>query len=117
VAQSRLPGVLKKRELLNDPKAAPEEMKALAESLAEADYLSDAIDFFRKAGDREGLTGLLDRVVAEGDYFLTLKIQQAQGRPLAGDVWQRVADSARAQGKESFAARALERIEEPGTDA
>ncbi len=116
MTHQRLPGVLKKRDLFNDPKAAPDEIKDLAEAMAEADYLSDAIDFFRKSGNLDTLDGLLDRVVAEGDYFLALKIEQAQGRPLDGDVWQRVADNARAQGKEAFAARALARIEESGTD-
>jgi hypothetical protein len=116
VTQPRLPGVLKKRELHNDPKAAPAEMKALAQSLAEAEYLSDAIDFFRKSGDQDGLAGLVDRVAAEGDYFLAVKIEQALGRPLDGGVWQRVAETARALGKQTFAARAQARIEEPKTD-
>ena len=83
MAQNNLPGVLKKRGLLNDAKALPADMTSLGQALAAADRLSDAIDFLKKAGDEAGLEALLDRVVSEGDSFLALKIEQAQGRPLA----------------------------------
>jgi hypothetical protein len=116
VAHDNLPGVLKKRGLLNEAKAAPADIKALAEALAAADRLSDAIDFMRKAGDQAGLDSLVDRVVAEGDYFLALKIEQARGLPLTDEVWRQVADKARAMGKEAFAAQALGRIQEAETD-
>jgi len=111
-----LPGVLKKRSLLNETKAAPAEMTALAESLAAADYLSDAVDFFRKAGHEPGLKSVLERAVDEGDSFLVGKIEKALGAPLAKEVWQRVADRAAALGKDGFAAQAAGRVAEIETD-
>lgn len=116
MSRNHLPGVLKKRALLNETKAAPAEMTALAESLAAADYLSDAADFFRKAGHEPGLRSVLERALDEGDSFLVGKIEKALGAPLAQEVWQRVADRAGALGKDGFAAQAAGRVAEIETD-
>lgn len=116
MSRNHLPGVLKKRALLNETKAAPAEMTALAESLAAADYLSDAVDFFRKAGHEPGLRSVLERALDEGDSFLVGKIEKALGAPLAQEVWQRVADRAAALGKDGFAAQAAGRVAEIETD-
>ncbi len=116
MSRDHLPGVLKKRSLLNETKAAPDEMTALAESLAAADYLSDAVDFFRKGGHEPGLRSVLERAVNEGDSFLVGKIEKALGASLAKEIWQRVADQARALGKDSFAAQAAGRVADIETD-
>ncbi|MBU0514770.1 MAG: hypothetical protein KJ621_08350 [Proteobacteria bacterium] len=116
MARNHLPGVLKKRSLLNDPKAAPAEMTALAESLATAEFLSDAVDFYRKAGHEPGLRSVLERAVDDGDCFLVGKIEKALGAPLEREVWRRVAAQAKALGKDGFAAQAAGRIEAIETD-
>ena len=102
---------LKRRALLNSPDAPPDKLAQLGRDFVVAGFLNDALDFLDKAGDLEGLTRLLAVVFDEGHVFLFARIKGLLGQPIEPREWEALADNAERLGKNSFAARARERLE------
>lgn len=97
---------LEKRELLNQAAASVENLVSLGESFEEAGQLSDALDFFEKAGAREALERVQAVALEEGDAFLFKRSCNSLRREWSREEWLELAKKAEEHGKFMFAAQA-----------
>lgn len=65
-----IPNWREKKELLWGDKATDEERRAAAAAFLDAGRLSEALDFFTRVSDREGVEKVLAAAVETGDWFL-----------------------------------------------
>jgi tetratricopeptide (TPR) repeat protein len=106
--RKKLLSCLRKRDLLNSDRTDPAQLRHLGTRYLEEGRISDAVDFFEKADDREGLTSILTRCLAEGDFFLYRRVCRVLGIvPAAGD-WSKLGDAALSLGKLHFARSAYQ---------
>lgn len=103
LAGKKLLSCLKKRDLLSSDKAEKSEQIKFGERYLQEDRLSDTIDFFEKVQHAEGLIQLKEKCVAEGDYFLFLRLTKILADSPAAEEWIRLGDNALALGKLLFA--------------
>jgi ATP/maltotriose-dependent transcriptional regulator MalT len=103
-----------RRRMLNDTSADPAKLSSYAREFVDQGFLSDAIDFFEKAGDSESLEGLLQTAVSEGDLFLVRRILKILGRKPDKYLLKSVAENADRLGKTFFAGQARESAEDNG---
>jgi hypothetical protein len=108
--ERRLPGWQTRQKLLHskDKKGSPAQLAALGEEALKAGAYTDAFEYFRVAGNQEGLSKLKQIAADEGDSFLLGAIERL-GTPLGDDVWNRVGERALELGKTRFARMAFER--------
>ncbi|MCX5892539.1 MAG: hypothetical protein NTW80_06125 [Deltaproteobacteria bacterium] len=99
-----MPGCLKKRRLLNDPELRPEACKEYGENFLALGWWQDALEFFQKCGDTQGLEKITHHCLETGDAFLLGRL----GSPQDPKTWRQVAEKALDQGKFRFARRAYE---------
>lgn len=99
-----MPACLKKRRLLNDPELRPEVCKEYAEKFLALGWWQDALEFFQKAGDAQGLEQIKSHCLETGDAFLLGRLGLSQDPA----TWRQVAEKALDQGKLRFARRAFE---------
>jgi len=59
-----------RRAMTDNPATSPEAYKAAARQLLELDQLSEASVFFALAGDDEGLSDIINKAAAEGNFFI-----------------------------------------------
>jgi hypothetical protein len=103
MAKSGLPDVKEKTKRLYAKDAAPEVLSAQAEQYLAAGWLSDAIDFFDRAKDKQGLEKVMARAIDEGDAFLLRRCLKCLGKEDKDGEWGRLAEKALALGKLMFA--------------
>jgi len=108
MTKSNLPGFLKKKKLLDDPQLPAAACRTYGDLFAAAGWLADALDFYLKGNDIEGLARLETLALESGDAFLLERLLQAQGRE-APELWQQAAAAAFAAGKFTLARWAQER--------
>lgn len=108
-----VPGCLKKRRLLNEPEPKPEVYREYGEKFLALGWWDDALEFFRKAGDAEGLEKVKEHCLASGDTALLARL----GVPQDPQTWRQVAARALELGKLRFARRAYELAGEPDKTA
>ena len=99
---------LERRAWLHAANMTPDKLKTAGRSMIEAGFLSDAVDFLAKAGDREGLARVIEIVIGEGDVFLFTRALKALGRQATEAEWDQLEQTAVRLGKQAFAARAAE---------
>ena len=103
---ARLPGPLKKRQLVYGGKTPPEELSAWGRTYIEQGNAADALEFSGAARDLEGLAKIAQTAIEEGDAFLLWGVQRAAPELVSSRDWERLARAADALGKDAFAARA-----------
>jgi tetratricopeptide (TPR) repeat protein len=106
--RKKLLSCLRKRDLLNSDRTDPAQLRHLGTRYLEEGRISDAVDFFEKADDREGLTSLLTRCLAEGDFFLYRRVCRVLGVTPAAEDWSKLGDAALSLGKLYFARSAYQ---------
>lgn len=106
MGKKELPHYKKKQQMLHAQDAKPEELRRQGEEFLQAGWLSDAIDFFGIAGDRDGLAKLREISVAEGDVFLFRRTLKALEAAADENEWKQLADRALELGKLQFAREA-----------
>jgi hypothetical protein len=111
LAGKKLLSCLKKRDLLSSDKAEKSEQIKFGERYLQEDRLSDTIDFFEKVQHVEGLIQLKEKCVAEGDYFLFLRLTKILADSPAAEEWIRLGDNALALGKLLFARSAYREVD------
>ena len=109
MGERAFPPSRKKRELLNGPATPPERLSALGGAAEAEGFLNDALDFFEKAGDGEGLARLRARAVEEGDLFLLGRASKALVRAASREELAVLARRAEELGKIAFAVEAYRR--------
>lgn len=103
-----LPGCLKKRRLLNDPELRPELCRQYGEKFFSLGWWQDALEFFQKCRDTQGLEQIKNHCLKTGDAFLLSRLG-----PQDPKTWRLVAEKALDQGKFCFARRAFELAGDP----
>lgn len=98
---------LAKRDLLNEQSAATDVLLFWAQHFVERELLSDAVDFYEKAGAKDQLQELLKVAVEEGDIFLFKRINRCLGREPEQQEWLQLAGHAQRLGKDASAVQAL----------
>jgi hypothetical protein len=106
MGKKELPHYKKKQQLLHSKDVKPGELRRQGEEFLQAGWLSDAIDFFGKAGHREGLSKIREIAVAEGDIFMFRRTLKALEAEASEDEWKRLADRAFELEKLQFAREA-----------
>ena len=101
-----LPHYKKKQQLLHAKDAKPGDLRRQGEEFLQAGWLSDAIDFFGKAGDQNSLEKIRDITIAEGDVFLFRRALKAMDATAEEDQWKELADRALELEKLQFAREA-----------
>ena len=101
----------KRRVLLNSHAPDKENCRQAARDCLADGFPSDAVNFFILAGDRDGLGGMIDQAVDDGDLFLLGRIKKALGAQASLAELEKLAANARRLGKETFAAQAEKQLE------
>jgi hypothetical protein len=104
-----LPGCLKKRRLLNEPELKPELCREYGEKFLAQGWWEDALEFFQKAGDSQGLEKIKNHCLATGDAYLLGRLGVGQDP----QTWRQLAEQALDLGKLRFARRAYELAGDP----
>ena len=99
----KLLSCLRKRDLLNTDRSDPAQLGHLGTRYLEDGRISDAVDFFEKAHDRDRLTSLLKRCLAEGDFFLYRRVSRVLDISPSAEDWTKLGDAALSLGKLRFA--------------
>ncbi len=105
MARSLIPDPLTRRHLLAGALDAAR-ANAIAEAYLAAERHGEAVAFFQKVENEDGLARLRDHAIAEGDLFLLREASTASRKPIDAETWTRLADAAQATGKESYAEEA-----------
>jgi hypothetical protein len=101
---------LKKRDLLHSPNVAGEEIAQYGWEYFKQDRLVDALDFFEKAKDLEGIRRIMERSIEEGDYFLLQQSSKILKETVPETVWRMVGGKALASGRVQQALMAFKTI-------
>ena len=112
MAGKAFPPSRRKREILNGHGTPPERLVELGETAEAEGFPNDALDFFEKAGDVEGLERVRARAVEEGDLFLLARSAKALGTTPSREELTSLARRADELGKLAFAVEAWRRAGE-----
>jgi hypothetical protein len=104
-----LPGCLKKRRLLNEPALKSELCREYGEKFLALGWWEDALEFFQKAGDSQGLEVIKNHCLETGDAYLLGRLGVGQDP----QTWRQLAEQALDLGKLRFARRAYELAGDP----
>ncbi|MBF0548896.1 MAG: hypothetical protein HQK60_00025 [Deltaproteobacteria bacterium] len=104
---NNLPSCLKKREILNDPKAAPDLLVEHGRAFLNAGHLTDALDFFVKAGHPEGSIEVRRAALDQGDVFIFSKACQSASSPASAEEWRQLGRMNLIAGRYLFALNAF----------
>lgn len=106
MAKMQFPDPLSRRHLLegdlDEAKAA-----ALAKDYLDNGREIEAIEFFAKAGDRDALVKLQGVAIERGDVFLMKAASAGLDDEPSAERWRKLADAARAAGRNRDAESAL----------
>lgn len=105
----KLPDYRTKQKILYIDKTSTASLISYGDMYFEAGGLSDALDFYAKAGHQAGMQKIKDLALASGDTFLFQQAAKALGIPLQDDDWEDIARKAAELKKFLFARRALEK--------
>jgi hypothetical protein len=104
-----VPGFFRKREMLEGDRASKEDLSGVGRGLAAEGLLDEALLFFVKAEDEEGMADVLEESRRRGDAFTFEAALRALGRTASQKEWSEVGERAAAAGKFRFAWRAFEK--------
>ena len=110
MATEELPHYKLKQSLLYNPDAKPDELRRWGHKFLEQGWIRDAILFFHKADDQEGLSQIRRQVIEQGDVFLFRQVLQGQEENAEEAEWRQLGDRALALGKLQFAREAYRMV-------
>ena len=105
----KLPDYRLKQKILYIDKTSATSLISYGDLYLEAGALSDALDFYAKAGHHAGVQKIKDLALANGDVFLFQGAAKAQNIDLQDDDWEDIARRAIDLKKYLFARHALEK--------
>ncbi len=105
----KLPDYRLKQKILYIDKTSATSLISYGDLYLEAGALSDALDFYAKAGHHAGVQKIKDLALANGDVFLFQGAAKAQNIDLRDDEWEDIARRAIELKKYLFARHALEK--------
>jgi len=105
----KLPDYRLKQKLLYIDKVNDNVLKDYGNSFFDEGFLSDALDFFQKANDKEGIQKIKDMAFNRGDVMLFQQSVKALNLELKPADWEGIGQKAIGFKKYSFAGHALEK--------
>jgi len=109
VLPQEVPRSIKKRQLLNDQELKAEPCREYGEKFLALGWWEDALEFFQKGHDSQGLEKIKNHCLETGDAYLLARL----GAPQDPHTWQRLATRALDLGKFHFARRAYKLSGDP----
>jgi hypothetical protein len=106
---SSLPSLLERRGLIHGKESQKADHRGLAERYFEAGRYVDALEFFHKANDAEGIDRIRRHAIKEGDVFLLGEIERVTHEPILPETWKEAASNAERCGKLAFARKGFEK--------
>jgi hypothetical protein len=110
---STLPGPVEKRDILFGVKKPTQAaLIEMGKKFEAQDWLSDALDFYHQASDRDSISTLQKKAALEGQFFLLSKACRYLGQDaqVARDLFFQCAEKAEANGMIRYAIKAWEAI-------
>jgi hypothetical protein len=104
---------LKKRDLLWSPRTSPATLSATAREYLQAEAWSDALDFFERAQDEEGLREIKKLALQKGDTFLLGRLERISAKWVKPEDWEKAKVVAEKRGIQSMAAFAERKLKPP----
>lgn len=95
---------IKKRDLLHSEKTSPQTLSKTAREFLAMERYSDALDFFEKARDAEGIKEIKKIAMANGDTFLLARLDRFDRTLVSREEWDAAAQKATSAGRPSMAA-------------
>src|SRR5690242_13039733 len=95
---------IKKRDLLHSEKTSPATLSKTAREFLALERYSDALDFFEKARDTEGIREIKKIALQSGDTFLIARLDRFDQKLVAREDWDAAASKAQSAGRGSMAA-------------
>lgn len=111
MSNTRLPDYRLKQKLLYIDKTNPDILKKYGDLFMEEGALSDALDFYEKAGNAEALRGIMTLALESGDVMLFQQAAKALGLELKPADWEGIAQKAVGPKKYCFAMHALQKAD------
>ena len=90
---------LKKRDLLHNPQAGSSELSQYGQEYLRQDRVVDALDFFEKAGDMEGVRQVREVSIKVGEPFLLQQTSKLLAEKIPSEVWERVGEKVLSEGR------------------
>jgi hypothetical protein len=90
---------LKKRDLLHNPQISNEQLSQYGREYFNQGQLVDALNFFEKAQDLEGIRQIRERSIEEGDPFLLQQTSKLLKETAPEGAWRKVGEKASADGR------------------
>jgi tetratricopeptide (TPR) repeat protein len=90
---------LKKRDWLHDPQADSDQLVQYGLEYMNRGRLADALDFFEKANNAEGIRRIMEKSIEEGDPFLLQQTGKLLKEVIPEDAWRKVGEKALADGR------------------
>jgi hypothetical protein len=106
------PGFFRRREMLDGDGTAGGTLSQFGSELAEQGLLDEALGYFVKAGDREGMERVLEESRRVGDTFSFEASLRALGREASKEEWGALGKQALENGRLWFAYRAFEKADD-----
>ena len=107
----RLPDYRLKQKILYIDKVNQNVLQSYGDSLLEEGFLSDAIDFYQKAGNNNGLQKIKDMAFDRGDVMLFQQAAKALHLELKPADWESIGQKAIDLKKYYFALHATEKAD------
>jgi hypothetical protein len=95
---------IKKRDTLHSEKSSPATLSQIGRDFFAAERFSDALDFFEKARDAEGIKQVKSVALTRGDTFLLARLDRFDRKLITAAEWEATAKKAEADGRGSMAA-------------
>jgi hypothetical protein len=105
----KLPDYRLKQKILYIDKTSAASLASYGDLYLEGGALSDALDFYAKAGNAAGVQKIKDLALESGDTFLFQSAAKAQGIELRDTDWEDIARKATELKKYLFARYALQK--------
>ena len=105
----KLPDYRLKQKILYIDKTSTAALISYGDLYLEAGAISDALDFYAKAGHQAGMQKIKDLALANGDTFIFQSAAKALGHELRDEDWEDIARRAIDLKKYLFARHALEK--------
>ncbi|MBA4394056.1 MAG: hypothetical protein C0407_10930 [Desulfobacca sp.] len=101
---------LKKRDLLHNPQISNDQLSQYGREYFNQTRLVDALNFFEKAQDLEGIRQIRERSIEEGDSFLLQQTCKLLKDTVPEGDWRKVGEKALADGRFQQAMTAFKAI-------
>jgi hypothetical protein len=109
---SKIGTCLKKRDLLHNPQISNDQLSQYGREFFNQVRLVDALNFFEKAQDLEGIRKIRERSIEEGDPFLLQQTSKLLKETAPEGAWRKVGEKALADGRFQQAMTAFKAIQD-----